>query len=50
MITAHIGGSARGYQEPCTAADPTKAEQAGGQAIFLCIVSGRLELPLLPLM
>jgi hypothetical protein len=46
---AHIGGSARGYQELSTLlAIPVTAEQAGGQAVWLCTASGGCERLLLP--
>jgi hypothetical protein len=43
------GGSARGYQElSARLAIPTTAEQAGGQAVCLCIASAGRECALLP--
>jgi hypothetical protein len=46
---AQIGGSARGYQGlSAPVAIPATAEQAGGQAVCLCIASAGCERPLLP--
>jgi hypothetical protein len=47
--TIQNGGSARGYQELSTPlAIPTTAGQAGGQAVYLCILHAWRERPLLP--
>jgi hypothetical protein len=44
-----IGGSARGYQElSAPLAIPATAEQAGGQAVCLCVASAGRECALLP--
>jgi hypothetical protein len=43
------GGNVRGYQElSAPLASPTTAEQADGQAVFLCIGNAGRERPLLP--
>jgi hypothetical protein len=46
--SAHSGGSARGYQElSASLAVSTTADQAGGQAVCLCILRAWCECPLL---
>ena len=49
LASTHIAGSARSYQElSAPLAIPATAEQAGGQAVCLCVASAGRECAVLP--